>query len=156
MNEKVVKIMRSIEKDKFIFPTLKVFEIGGVTDRTRAKLSAEKLRKLMHKYVVLPENELITKRLSIHAARHTVATLQFQQAFDTAMEKTGKVLNHSLKSNSTLLYTHFKNEEIDFNSYIDEVFYGQSASHVKLDQMLTEGEIKLENYSNYNSTDDKQ
>ena len=37
LNEKAVKIMRSIEKDKFIFPTLKVFEIGGVTDRTRAK-----------------------------------------------------------------------------------------------------------------------
>ena len=124
--------------------------------QTELEQSAEKLRKLMHKYVVLPENELITKRLSIHAARHTVATLQFQQAFDTAMEKTGKVLNHSLKSNSTLLYTHFKNEEIDFNSYIYEVFYGQSASHVKLDQMLTEGEIKLENYSNYNSTVDKQ
>ena len=119
-----------------------MFSFYSNSNKKNAAHAAEKLRKKLHKYLPIPEEEINTKRLSIHAARHTAATLQYQAMFEKVLESNRQLLGHKVNSTSTKLYTHVNDEMTDFNIYIDNIFLDNSLELSNFnDQVICEAKI---------------
>ena len=105
IHPKVLNLLNQQQKNKGKTNNDFVFSFLTYDYKKNAKQAAKRLRNKLHKYVPVPPEQLNSKRLSIHFARQTLTTFQFEAILENALISNQQLLRHKNNSEATKVYT---------------------------------------------------